>query len=36
MSLCMIEAIAWLVVGYLWTLYVTIKPRGSIMSLLEW
>ena len=27
MSLCIIEVIAWLVVGYLWTQYVTIRPR---------
>ena len=36
MSLCMIEAIALLVVDYLWTRYVTIRPKGYSMSLLEW
>ena len=27
MSLCMIEAIVCLVIGYLWTRYVAIRPR---------
>ena len=32
MSLCIIEAIAWLVVGYLWTRYVTITTRKKLIN----